>query len=65
MDIVHYINSYRDADGNKIVLWQRGDYNYEVEQRFPHPGKVIARLESFESAIEYCKRFNLTRQWEN
>jgi len=63
--MVHYINSYRDTDGNKIVLWQRGDYQYEVEQRFPNPGKIIAKLDSFESAINYCQsNFNLTQQYD-
>ena len=66
MNMVNWINSYRDSDGNKIVLWQRGDYQYEVEQRFPHPGKVIARLNSYESAIAFCtENYSLTKQFDD
>lgn len=65
MQITHWINSYRDSDGNKIVLWQRGDYQYEVEQRFPHPGKILARLGSYESAIAFCQaNYSLTQQYD-
>lgn len=62
MSMVHWINSYRGANGEHIVLWQRDHYKYEVEDR--RTKKIIARPESFEDAISYCAKFRQTNGYQ-
>lgn len=51
--MLHFLNAGYTVDNNRVVLWQRGNYLYEIDIR---GGKKVTVQDSFEVALEKFKQ---------
>ena len=51
--MLHFLNAGNTIDNNRVVLWQLGDYLYQIDIR---GGEKITVNDSFEAATKQFKQ---------